>query len=189
MQSRPENEDRNNDGRHNLRHGPGLDVLQPGLEAGEGQGRRCHGALRATVHLPKSARPPCWLRRDDEGALYGTDADPVIACANGLLEVRTRQLRLLTPAFFNLVATPYAFAADAPQPARWLNFLHELWPDDIEAIAALRQWFGYVLSGDTSQQKIMLLVGAIRAASHCPSAAGAHWCGTRCQSDACVLGQ
>jgi putative DNA primase/helicase len=120
-------------------------------------------ALRAIVHLPESAQPPCWLRTDDDGALYATAADPVVVCSNGLLDVRSRQLYALTPSLLNLVSTPYAYAPDAPAPVRWLNFLQQLWPDDPEAIAALRQWFGYVLSGDTSQQKILLMIGPLRS--------------------------
>jgi putative DNA primase/helicase len=121
-------------------------------------------AIRAIVHLPETAVTPSWLGTDADGALYGVPAEPVIACANGLLDVRTRRLQPLTPSLFNLVSTPYEYSADARVPVKWLKFLRELWPDDPEAIAALQQWFGYVLSGDTTQQKILLLlVGAIRS--------------------------
>jgi putative DNA primase/helicase len=39
-----------------------------------------------------------------------------------------------------------------------LEFLNELWPDDAEAIAAV----GYLVSGDTGQQKMFMLVGPKR---------------------------
>src|SRR5829696_10375086 len=50
-------------------------------------------ALRGITHLPESHNPPCWLP-----GTAGTDS-PMIAAANGLLDVRTRELRPLTPGF------------------------------------------------------------------------------------------
>lgn len=68
-----------------------------------------------------------------------------------------------TPAYFNGVATDYEFLHDAPKPERWLRFLHELFGDDLESIRLLRQWCGYMLTGDTRQQKILLMVGPKRS--------------------------
>ena len=45
---------------------------------------------------------------------------------------------------------------------RWLKFLKELWGDDTETIDALQELFGYLVSGDTKQQKIFLFVGPKR---------------------------
>jgi putative DNA primase/helicase len=114
-------------------------------------------ALRGITHLPQSYNPPCWLP-----GIAGTDA-PVIAATNGLLNVHTRELRPLTPGFFNLVSVPFPYNPDAPKPTRWLEFLHQLWPDDEEAIDALQDWFGYVLSGRTDLQKIFVIIGPIRS--------------------------
>ena len=58
---------------------------------------------------------------------------------------------------------PFAYDPDAPKPTRWLRFLDELWGDDEESKATLAEWFGYVLSGDTAQQKMFLLVGPKRS--------------------------
>ena len=44
-----------------------------------------------------------------------------------------------------------------------MKFLAALWPDDPEAIAALQDWFGYVLTHDTRQQKVLLVVGPKRS--------------------------
>ena len=106
-------------------------------------------ALRGITHLPQSYHPPYWLP-----GTTGTDA-PVIAATNGLLNVRTRELLPLTPGFFNLVSVPFPYDPHAPEPTRWLEFLHQLWPDDKEAIDALQDWFGYVLSGRTDLQEIL----------------------------------
>ena len=48
-------------------------------------------------------------------------------------------------------------------PEAWLKFLGELWPDDSESIGVLQEWFGYVLTPDTRQQKISMLVGPKRS--------------------------
>jgi putative DNA primase/helicase len=69
----------------------------------------------------------------------------------------------LTPLFFNRVAVPFEYEPTAPEPVRWLQFLNQLWPDDPESIAALQEFFGYVLSGRTDLHKILLLIGPTRS--------------------------
>ena len=41
-------------------------------------------------------------------------------------------------------------------------FTNELWPEDVDTISALQQMFGYLVSGDTRQQKMFLFVGPKR---------------------------
>jgi putative DNA primase/helicase len=112
-------------------------------------------ALEAVVLLPESARQPSWLD--------GTDRDgPIVSVANGLLDVGRRELLAHTPAYFNAVAVPFDFDPAAPAAARWHNFLDELFGDE-ESKALLQEWFGYTISGDTGQHKILLVVGPTRA--------------------------
>jgi putative DNA primase/helicase len=80
-----------------------------------------------------------------------------------LLNVHTRELRPLTPGFFSLVSVPFPYDEDAPSPTASLEFLHQLWPDDEQAIEALRDWFGYVLSGRSDLQKIFVIIGPIHS--------------------------
>src|SRR5205823_5393204 len=40
--------------------------------------------------------------------------------------------------------------------------LSSVWPDDPEAIGTLQEWFGYLLTPDTRQQKILFMVGPRR---------------------------
>ncbi len=68
-----------------------------------------------------------------------------------------------TPRFFTTAALDYDFDANAGQPAEWLRFLHELWPDDPQSIATLQEWFGYCLMLDTRQQKCLMIVGPTRS--------------------------
>jgi putative DNA primase/helicase len=114
-------------------------------------------ALAAIAHLGEGVDPPAWL------AASPLPDGEVVACANGLLHVGTRELIGLNPCFFNRVSVPFDYAPDAPPPVRWLQFLRELWPDDPDSIAALQEFVGYVLSGRTDLHKIALLIGPTRA--------------------------
>jgi putative DNA primase/helicase len=113
-------------------------------------------ALAAIDHLGDHVDQPVWLDGREQ-------VGPIVATANGLLDVDRRELLPHSPQFFNRVSVPFAFEPGPPPPARWLAFLEELWPDDPESISALQEFFGYVLSGRLDQHKILLLVGPTRA--------------------------
>ena len=113
-------------------------------------------ALAAICILPDDTDQPCWL--DDRA----DRASVIVAMANGLLDVDTRQLLAHTPLYFYLVAVPFDYDPTAPTPRRWLDFMHELWPREPEAIAILGEWFGYVISGRTDLHKMFLHVGPTR---------------------------
>ncbi|WP_240439410.1 DNA primase family protein [Streptomyces europaeiscabiei] len=112
-------------------------------------------AMSAIRILSPTVDAPAWTNGTEQRA-------PIVACTNGLLDVTTRQLRPLTPEFFNLVSVPFDYEPEANCPT-WLAFLRKAWPDDLEAIKAVQEWFGYVLSGRTDQQKILLIVGPTRS--------------------------
>ena len=115
-------------------------------------------ALGAVTLLPTEADAPAWI---DQGA-DEQDRSPIVACTNGLLRIRDRALLPHSPAFFNLVSVPYAYDPEATAPT-WERFLTQVWPHDPEAVNALQEWFGYVLSGRTDQQKILLIKGPSRS--------------------------
>ncbi|WP_063772690.1 DNA primase family protein [Streptomyces sp. CT34] len=116
-------------------------------------------AIAAVTHLSPSTDPPAWT---DPAGHARHDSGPVVACTNGLLRVADRTLVDLTPQFFNLVSVPFDYDPGATAPA-WRAFLEGVWPDDQASIDALQEWFGYVLSGRTDQQKILLIVGPTRS--------------------------
>ncbi|MFI5806556.1 phage/plasmid primase, P4 family [Streptomyces sp. NPDC051561] len=126
------------------------------------------GAIAAVTHLTPTVDAPAWIDAADGGPRDETRDErwagkgPIVACTNGLLRVAGRTLAPLTPGFFNLVSVPFDYDPDADCPT-WEAFLHKVWPDDPESIAALQEWFGYVLSGRTDQQKILLIVGPTRS--------------------------
>jgi putative DNA primase/helicase len=101
-------------------------------------------------------QPPRWLEGDGR-------TRTLVACANGLLDVARRELIPHTPSYFNEIAVPFDYEPDALDPTGWLKFLDDLWPDDPDSVKLLQQWFGYVLSGDTSQQKMFGLLGPVRS--------------------------
>ncbi|HUP77747.1 MAG TPA: phage/plasmid primase, P4 family, partial [Pirellula sp.] len=68
-----------------------------------------------------------------------------------------------TPAYFTTCAVDYQFDHERPSCERWLQFLNDLWSKDPQSIDLLQEWFGYCLTPDTSQQKIMMLIGPKRS--------------------------
>lgn len=115
-------------------------------------------ALKAAIHLDSRVQAPQWI--DGPGA---APAGEIVACANGLLHLGSGQLLPPTPSFFNRNAVPFDYAPSGPEPAQWLRFLADVWPGDQEAIDTLQELFGYLLTPDTSQQKIFLIVGPKRS--------------------------
>lgn len=121
--------------------------------------------LRAQAMLSGRTEPPAWL--DTSPAPW--PAEEILAAKNGLVHLPslvsggTDYFHAATPKFFTTSALDYEFSAEAPEPTNWLAFLLQLWPDDPESIATLQEWFGYVLTPDTRQQKILLLIGPRRS--------------------------
>jgi putative DNA primase/helicase len=123
-------------------------------------------ALTAITYLPEHVNPPAWLAHADTrepAESIAVNADEIVSCDNGLLDVGSRKLIERTPSYFNRVSVPFDYDPSAPVPRKWLTFLDQLWPDDRESVDALREWFGYVLSGRTDMHKILLLVGPTRS--------------------------
>ena len=115
-------------------------------------------ALKAVVMLDSAAEAPCWID--------GTNVPPseeVVSVANGLLHVPTRAVLPHAPGFFNHHSLPFPYEPECGPPVRWLKFLEVLWGDDQPSIDTLQEAFGYILGGDTSQQKMFLLDGLKRA--------------------------
>ncbi|MFN9953218.1 MAG: NTP-binding protein, partial [bacterium] len=60
-------------------------------------------------------------------------------------------------------ALDFDYDSKACQPREWLDFLASLWPSDPESVQALAEMFGYLLTDDTGQQKMFMLVGPPRS--------------------------
>ncbi len=68
-----------------------------------------------------------------------------------------------TPAFLTVTACDFDLDFNAPKPQAWLEFLDSIWGDDATSIATLQEVFGYLLTADTRQQKIFLIIGPKRS--------------------------
>lgn len=90
------------------------------------------------------------------------EAETCIATTNGVLRLRGRVLENHDPSRFNLTALPFAYDPEAGCP-NWLSFLDQVLPGDRQAQDFLAEWFGYVLSGRTNQQKMAALIGKRRS--------------------------
>ena len=117
-------------------------------------------ALSAVCALDAQIEPPAWLSED---ASEQPPASEFLAVANGLLHLPSGEMHSPTPAYFAVHASAVAFDAKAPPPRQWLAFLDSLFGDDVEGMTTLQDWFGYALSSDTAQQKILLIVGPKRS--------------------------
>lgn len=113
-------------------------------------------AMKAAVYLNSNITPPCLLDSD-------RDVRHLLALRNGVLDLTTSTLYQPTPTFFTLSALPVSYDADSGEPVEWLRFLASIWPDDSESIATLQELAGYLLTPDTDQQKIFLMVGPKRS--------------------------
>lgn len=110
------------------------------------------------VLLDADLEPPCWI---GEGTRQvGRD---IVVCANGVLDLPTGALAPLSPDLFATSALDVEWNAEAQTPTEWLHFLHDLWPEDDDAIQLLQEWFGYCLAADTSQHKMLWLIGPRRS--------------------------
>jgi putative DNA primase/helicase len=115
------------------------------------------GALERQNHVaPGTISPPFFLSGEYDWSMI--DALNVISCRNGLLDITTRTRYDSTPQFFTRTALPIEYDADA-SPVRWLTFLDEVLGGDVELILLLQQMFGYLITSDTSYQKIFYFRG------------------------------
>jgi putative DNA primase/helicase len=68
-----------------------------------------------------------------------------------------------TPALFTTNALDFDFDASKPDCPTWKEFLKSIWADDQASIDTLQEIFGYCLTPDTRQQKILMLIGVPRS--------------------------
>jgi putative DNA primase/helicase len=120
-------------------------------------------ALKALVCENSKKDAPFWLAKEKSHGPNGTDG--LIAFRNGMLDITTRKLYPHSPHLFNVNSLPYDYDPDAPKPKQWLDFLWELWPgkSNADAELTLQEIFGLALTGNTSFQKMFLIVGPKRS--------------------------
>jgi len=129
------------------------------FESNPGTVKQALETLRAYTHLPASTVSPSWL----DGGRDRPTALEILPCRSMNLHVPSARVLAPTPALFTINALDFDYDRDAPPPERWLEFLRELWSDDPESVDLLQEWFGYCLTADTSQHKMLLAVGPPRS--------------------------
>ncbi len=115
--------------------------------------------IRAFVHLPASTVSPSWL----DGGKDRPPALELLPCKSLNLHIPTGRILAPTPALFTINALDFDYDPNPEPPERWIKFLEQLFGDDLESVELLQEWMGYCLTGDTSQQKMLLLVGPRRS--------------------------
>ena len=122
-------------------------------------------ALRATCYIKHHpASGALWL-----DGRNSPDPKYLISFRNGLLSLEdwlknpTTPLIPHTPVLLNVNALTFDFDPAASEPRAWLEFLGTIWVDDEESQLTLQEWFGYILTQDTRQHKILLIVGPPRS--------------------------
>jgi len=115
--------------------------------------------IRAYTHLPATTIAPSWLD-EHKGR---PPALEILPCRSANLHIPTGRVLAPSPALFTINALDFDYDPDPEPPERWIKFLEQLWGDDLESVELLQEWMGYCLTADTSQQKMLLLVGPRRS--------------------------
>jgi P4 family phage/plasmid primase-like protien len=118
-------------------------------------------ATKALVHLENhpNTKPPVWL---SGYAQNKPEASKLISVANGLFHLEESVLLPHTLGFFTQNSLPFSYDQNALCPV-WEEFLQQLWGHDQQSIDCLQEMFGYILSGDTRQQKFFNIIGPRRS--------------------------
>jgi putative DNA primase/helicase len=119
-------------------------------------------ALESMAILPGTIEMPAWLNEETYPPWE------IMACENELIHlpslIANKPSSLQhTPQYFNANVLDYKFDAQAPAPTAWLEFLRRTWDDDTSSIETLQDWAGYLLTADTRQQKILMMLGPRRS--------------------------
>jgi putative DNA primase/helicase len=103
--------------------------------------------------------PPIWKKKQSGDP----PADELLVCRSNSIHLPTGKIIPPTPRLFVTASLDFDYDADAPTPDKWLAFLDQVFPGDAESVCLLQQWFGYCLTQDTRQQKILAMIGQKRS--------------------------
>ena len=116
-------------------------------------------ALKYTIHHKGDV--PSFLPGSDI-QMFGGEAREFVAVQNGILGFKSEMLWPHEPQFFSVNTLGFAYDKKATCPL-FEGFLRSLFPGDQEAIDTLQEIFGYLVSGETSLEKMFLLHGPGRS--------------------------
>jgi putative DNA primase/helicase len=111
-----------------------------------------HSKINATLKLA-SSEPKISTTIDDH------DQDPMLfACSNGVIDLRTGEIRDGKPEDMISIWTPIEYELNAVA-RRWEQFLDEVFSSDKDLIAYIKRCIGYSMTGCTREQCLFLLYG------------------------------
>lgn len=119
--------------------------------------------VRAAAMLSIQIQPPSWLT----SSMW--KPEDVVATENAIVHLPSyisgnpSYAMPSTPALFTTCALDYKFDDQKPACPNWEQFVRQLWNDDQQCIDTLQEWFGYCLTPDTRQQKILMMLGPKRS--------------------------
>jgi putative DNA primase/helicase len=118
-------------------------------------------AIKSIVHLANHAntKPPIWL---EDYSSAKPAASKLVSLKNGIFHLEDSILIPHSLGFFTQNSLPFEYNQSATSPT-WDTFLRSVWPDDQQSIDTLQEMFGYILSGDTRQQKFFNIIGPRRS--------------------------
>jgi putative DNA primase/helicase len=124
-------------------------------------GRIVADVLQAMLATTAAAvAPPAWL--DAESRREMGPPSEYLVVRNGILRTTRGELLPHTPSLFTIGRSEGLFDPDATAP-RWERFLEEVFAGDRRSIDTLAEVFGYVLSGETKQEKAFVVYGPRRS--------------------------
>lgn len=118
-------------------------------------------AIKSIIHLPNhpNTKPPIWL---EDYSRTKPAASKLISLQNGIFHLEDSILIPHSLGFFTQNSLPFEYTPAKVCPT-WDTFLQSVWPQDQESIDCLQEMFGYILSGDTRQQKFFNIIGPRRS--------------------------
>jgi putative DNA primase/helicase len=119
-------------------------------------------SVQRLVYVDTCFDQPGWFTGGKDGEPLVDDPRLLVAVKNGLLYLPTRELFPFTPRFWSSNVLEYAYNAKARCP-RWMQFLDELWPGDIEAQSCLQEMIGLFYTDVTEHQKALMIKGPRRS--------------------------
>lgn len=115
--------------------------------------------VKALTHSPADLTVPRWL---DDNTNRPSPLE-LLPCRSSILHLPSGNHIPNTPNLLNFNGIDYDYDPNASVLEDWLGFLGQLFEDDLESLDLLQEWFGYCLTPDTSQQKMLLIVGPRRS--------------------------
>lgn len=114
--------------------------------------------IKQVVGIPSHMSPPILM---DNGKWIPQDVRGKMVCRGTIIDMKSGDV-FSNHALFIPNGAEWDYDVDAKKPKNWLQFLKSLKRSDIE-IQLLREWMGYVLSGDQWAHKGLLLLGPKRS--------------------------